>query len=328
MIPAACSASRTPVALPAFALRFRLLALLCCALVFAACGGEEAPADTEPGAPDTSAVAFPDTSDLDAVAHHILLAQTDARPTRALALHFPDLTRDRAYDIQQITLRTREASGNRQIGWKMGGTRVTDPEAAPDPLFGYSLDMHRRRSGQAFPAEQFVGSAPQAEAELAFIFNKDLPGPTVTRAQLLEALAGVRGAIELISPRLLPAAESDPETLTLAHAVADNLSHAGVVLGDTLVPLSAIDLEEETARIFVNGRQKASGQARDLMGAQGDAVDALLWLANELPKHGLHLRKGDFVITGSLYANPTLQPGDRAEVVFTSLDTVRVALTE
>ena len=58
------------------------------------------------------------------------------------------------------------------------------------------------------------------------------------------------------------------------------------------------------------------------MGTSGTAIDGVLWLANELPKHGLFLKSGDYVVTGSVYTNPTVEPGDQAALEFSTLGTI------
>ena len=257
-------------------------------------------------------------------AQHLLAARRNAKTTRALSIYLPNIHRVSAYRIQQATMEAEEETGDWRIGWKMGGTHVSDPDAQPDPSYGYSLSSHHFAEGTAIPSNLFVGDSILVEAEVAVYITKDLPGPQVTREQLLTAIDSIGGALELISTRLLPASDDDPGSLTMEHLIADNLSHAGVIFGTKKVPLLDIDPGNETVRAVIDGEEKASGSSRFIYCA--DPIGAVLWLANELPKQALHLRKGEFVITGSIYANPTLYAGQRADVTFSTLGTISVEL--
>ena len=258
------------------------------------------------------------------IAGHLLATRDRLAKTADLARHYPRLSRAEAYAIQRLSLDQQEGGGDSLVGWKLGGTRLTDPNAQPDPLFGYILASNVYDEGAAVPAGRFVDGAPQVEAEVAFWIEQDLPGPTVTREQL-EAAVSVGGAIELITPRLVPAQPGDTTALPTELALADNLSHAGVVMGDKRVAPADLDLAGESAWILVNGEEKARGSARQIMGT--NPMDALFWLANERPKHGRPLRAGDFVVTGSLYDNPTVRAGDDVRVVFSTLGEVTFSLT-
>ena len=262
------------------------------------------------------------SSSVEAVADHVMAADQSGTPTPALADAIPNLDRETAYHVQLETLERRLDGGDRVTGWKLGGTRITDPSAAPDPLFGYSLLSQRYEPDVPLPADAFVGGEPEVEAEITLYLGKELPGPVVTRDELIAAITGVGGAVEILSRRLSPHPADDPTSLTPNHAVADNLSHGGVILGDVIVPVSEFDFEAETAVMYINGEEAASGRASDIMGSHGDALDAVLWLANELPRHGLYLKTGDYVVTGSLYANPSVQPGDNATLEFSTLGTI------
>lgn len=276
----------------------------------------------EPDAETTPEATLQPTDSPEAIAAYLLDLRARHASSRALAQHFPNLDRPTAYQIQRLTLAQQVTDGAEQIGWKMGGTRLTTPDAEPDPVYGYSLASHRYEDGAQLEDSLFANGTPLVEAEIAFWIGEDLPGPTVSREALIEALDGVGGAVELISQRMQPAAEGG--TLPLAHAIADNLSHGGVILGTTRVPLAEIDLNQEAAWIEIDGVEQARGEASAMM--EGDLLAAILWLANELPKHGQSLHAGDFVIPGSLYDNPTLQAGQQAEVHFTTLGTIRLGL--
>ena len=258
------------------------------------------------------------------IAGHLLEAEHRAIPTRALSMHYADMDRETGYAVQLLAMGEEISQGGRLVGWKMGGTRMTDPEATPDPSFAYmlytdSLANHDRRYPDAY-----VGDSVLVEAEIAFIIGETLEGPIVTKSQLTESIESVAGAIELISVRVLPTAGGPAPSAD--QMIAARLSHAGFLLGDERLDIGDVDLVEEMATVEIDGVEQASGQANQIMNS--NPLDALLWLANELPKRDMSLRAGDVVITGGLYDNPTLLPGQTAVVRFSSLGNLSVSLAE
>ena len=258
------------------------------------------------------------------IAAHLLEAERSATPTRALAMHFSDMDRSTAYGIQLLAMGDEISHGKHLVGWKMGGTRVADPAGSPDPSFAYMLSSDSLENGARLHPDAYVGDSVLVEAEIAFVMGKDLPGPQVSRAELLDAIDSVVGAIEIISVRLLPT-EGGPAPSTEL-MIAGRLSHAGVMIGETRIDVADIDMAAERAVVEVDGEEKSSGAGSQIMNS--NPLDALLWLANELPRHGLNLRAGEIVVTGSLYENPTIKAGQTAVVRFESLGDLSVSLAE
>ena len=265
---------------------------------------------------------LPDDPTVSQVADHLMAAQNLRVVTDELVDKVPGLDREAAYDVQLEILERREDAGDRVAGWKLGGTRVTAPTTAPDPLFGYSLESQVYDASEPLPTQDFVDEAPEVEAEIVFYIGDDLPGPVVSREELLEAISGVGGAVEILSKRLPPMDADRADVNYTNHAVADNLSHGGVILGEKRVPVEDVNFDAEQAAMVINGVEVAAGSAREIMASHGTPLDAVLWLANVLPDHGLHLQEGDYVVTGSLYTNPSVQPGNTAELTFSTLGTI------
>lgn len=316
----------TPFALqlpkPGHALPWGTLVLALLLSLQACSGGGSA----QSGAPPDITNQLAPGAGLEAIAAHLVNARQKHAVTRALALHHPDLSRADAYRIQMMTLDTEEQAGHTVAGWKMGGTRVTDPEAAPDPQFGYSLDSNVYPAGEPFPLDRLTEQHPMVEAEIAVWIGRDLPGPDITREEFLESVASVSGGVEIISSRLRPTDPAHPESITTAHAIADDISHGAAILGTQHLAPDALDLNREVAWIEINGEEQARGISEAIMGTEGNPLDAVLWLARELPRHGQYLRKGQFVITGSLYDNPTMAAGDHAVVHYSSLGTIEFSM--
>jgi len=264
---------------------------------------------------------LPAQANVEAIASHLLSARENAQQTSALALHFPDMNRETAYQIQLNMLQKMEAQGKKQAGWKMGGTRIV-MDNQPDPTFGYILDQDIYQESEPLGSSRFVNGSLIVEAEIALWISKDLPGPQVTRQELREAITKISAVMELPSARVQSYSPDKP--LQPAHSVADNMAQAGVILGKAYASLSEIDFQKEEGLISVNGQMRSDGPAHKIMGI--DPFEAVLWLANELPKYGQHLRAGDFVITGSIPIPQRIYAGDKAEIRFTSLGTISLEL--
>lgn len=259
---------------------------------------------------------------IDAIADHLLAVRTCAGTTRALALHYPDLDREQAYQIQMALLAKMEARGGRVAGWKMGGTKISKPGDKLDPIFGFMLASNQFKSGSTLESDLFAGGTPLVEAEVCFWLKHDLPGPKTTREELKHAIAGVGGASELISVRVRDADGGIEAGVNLA--IADGLSHGGFILPEHQFPLAKVDFHSETGSVVINGVVQAKGAANQMM--NGAPLDAVLALANELPKHGRHLHAGDVVITGSMLESPPAKAGDHAEIRFSSFEPLSLNL--
>ena len=300
----------------------------CTTLSMASCAGPSEPVDSDDPAPAASegsaadtapaaeAEAMPDGLAADAsvaeVAEHMLTARRSGRSTRVLAQQFPDLSRERAYEIQRQEL--VEQGEDAQVGWKIGWSRVLDPRTPVDPVFGYVLRSDVFESGDPVAADRFVNGSTGVEAEVAIWIDRDLPGPSHTREDVEAAVGKVAPAIEFVSSRV-------PSPHPHEHAIVDNVYHAGVVLGGA-VDMSSVDFSTERGRITINGEEKAQGTTRSIMGR--DPLEAVLWLANELPKYGRQLSAGQFVVTGTVLTPPPAVAGDHATVTFSTLGSVEI----
>ena len=261
-------------------------------------------------------------ADINALVDHLLLARKSGSTTRALAIHFPGLERVKAYTIQMALLAKMESLGEKVVGWKMGGTKISKLGEELDPIFGFMLASNEVKSGSTINSEQFATGTPMVEAEVCFSLKRDLPGPEVTREELTSAIAGVGGASELISVRVR---DVDGGTKAGVHlGIADGLSHGGFILPAQQFPLDQVDFSAEKGQVAINGAVIAKGEANKMM--EGAPLDAVLALANELPKYGRYLRAGDVVIIGSMLESPPAKAGDHAEIIFSSFGTLNFTL--
>jgi len=297
------------------------------ALCITACGGAEQAADNElvestSDQPDFATL-MPGSTDED-IMQHMLWVMDNQTTSSELTEHFPDLDRARAYNIQRLRLEHREQTESR-VGWKIGWSNQPDPNVAIDPAFGHIMTSNVLDPGVEVSLDRLINGKVALEAEIVFWLDKDLPGPTVTREDVIDATVEVAGAIELIEPRV---AAFGSDSLYWPnrhnHGIVDNIWHIGVMFGSTRVGLDGIDFSTEKVTVAVNDDPVLEGNLSWTMGR--DPVEGVVWLANEMLKYGFQLSAGDFVITGAVVYRDSVLPGDKATLTYSSLGTMHMTI--
>ena len=260
----------------------------------------------------------PDSADADIVAH-MLQHEKNQTQTDALAINLPDLSRERAYAIQRRRLEQTATDDDPHVGWKLGWTRMADPKEPMDPIMGHYLQSRVFATGQPVSTRHFTNGTAAAEPEIAFYLNKDLPGPTITRAEVIDAIEGVGIAMEFVNWRAL-------EPRTREHAIVDNGIAAGVVLAARRYDVRDLDFTQIDGSVTVNSAETRTGRATSIMGR--DPIEGLVWAANELPKYGMHLKAGQFVISGTVTETLPVADGDTANIAFTGLGSITAMFVE
>jgi len=302
------------------------------------CGGAEPPVEdviveSSLVEPDASTLT-PEATDED-IMQHMLWVMNNQTTSTELTQHFPEIDRTRAYDIQRLRLEHREQTEAR-VGWKIGWSNQPDPRVAIDPAFGHIMASNVLELGREVSLDHLINGKTGLEAEVVFWLDKDLPGPTVTREDVIEATAEVAGAIELIAPRV---AAYGNESLTVPaggeqpisdwpnrhnHGIIDNVWHIGVIFGSNRVGVDEVDFTNERVSLAVNDGAGVEGRFSWTLGR--DPIQGVLWLANELLNYGYQLSAGDFVITGSVAFTESVFPGDRATLTYSGLGTIDMSV--
>ncbi len=280
----------------------------------------EADAETTT-APEALTTTLAPDSDRAAIVAHLLEAEEKKINTEAMAVNFPDMDRQTAYDIQADILAEKLKTGER-VGWKIGFSRMPEDPATLDPIYGHIMASNVFEPGTPVEAAAFVADSAVVEGEFVFWIGEDLPGPDLTREQVGNAVTAVGGVIELLSS-WTSGSEESPSTRD--HDVTGNVFHVGIILGETRVPLDEMDFTNETATVEIDGEERASALATMNMGV--DPLEALTWLANELTTYSdEYLRAGDVVITGTVFPPPRMGAGSKAVMSYTTLGTIEVEL--
>ncbi|MEM6483846.1 MAG: fumarylacetoacetate hydrolase family protein [Pseudomonadota bacterium] len=213
---------------------------------------------------------------------------------------------DDAYQISKNLLAMREADGERVIGKKIGLTNkvVQQSLGVHQPDFGFLTDAMYFASGAKVPLAKTL-IQPKAEGEIAFRMGKDLRGPGVTAADVVDATECVMPCFEIVDSRIVD------WNITIVDTIADNASCGIFILGESLVDSSAVDFENCEMRLSKRGETLTTGVGS---AALGSALNCVAWLANALGEYGVALLKDDIVLSGSLGAMVPVFAGDQFEL--------------
>ncbi len=246
---------------------------------------------------------------------HAALRQAHTVPPlsqRGLSLDIDD-----AYRISLHTLALRRAQGERVIGKKIGVTSaaVQNMLGVHQPDFGFLTDRMQVGDGEVIDIRAHGLIQPRAEAEIAFLLDRDLNGPGITPADVLAATGAIAPCFEIVDSRI-----ADWQ-IGIVDTVADNASCGVFVLGQARADPRALDLAALSVQVWKNGEPLSEGVGAAV---QGSPLNAVAWLANTLGAHGVTLNAGDIILSGSLVPLEPAQAGDRFEM---SLEGVGRAVT-
>lgn len=203
------------------------------------------------------------------------------------------ITIEDAYHISQrmVSLRV-ERDGERIVGKKIGVTSrpVQEMLGVFQPDFGFLTDAMEYPEGAGIP---IAGNLiqPRAEGEIAFRLRRDLAGPGVSEADVLDATESILPCFEIVDSRI------DDWRIKIQDTVADNASCGVYVLGENAVDPRDFDLPNLHMTIRKNGEFHSEGLGSAV---QGDPLTAVAWLANTLGEFGIPFRAGEVILSGSL----------------------------
>lgn len=242
-------------------------------------------------------------------------ALRERSPIAPLTQAWTDLSVEQAYRISQQFLGLRLARGERVVGKKIGATSraVQDMFQVFEPDFGFLLASMQVADGAAVRLDRLI--QPRAEAELAFMLARDLVGPGVTAADVLNATESVAPCFEIVDSRI------QDWRIRIGDTVADNASCGAFVIGAGREPPRNHDLSSIEARVFKNDVLISRGLGSAV---QGSPLYAVAWLANTLGRLGMPLNAGEWILSGSLVPLEPAAAGDVFELQLGPIGTARV----
>ena len=224
-----------------------------------------------------------------------------------------------AYRAQELLVRKFLARlGGTTIGYKAAATNVTAQRQmdVDGPFFGTLLSATTHRSPATLPAAGFTLRI--VEAEFGFEMGADVPPSDVpyTAETIKPFVAHALPAIEVVDHRF-----HDWRLVGAPSLAADNAIHGAWVEGEPVRDWRALDLSRHPVSVIVNGAPWRVGSGANVL---GNPLNVVAWLANELPKHGRVLRRGEKVSTGTTAEVYFANAGDRVTADFGALGKAEV----
>lgn len=226
---------------------------------------------------------------------------------------------DGAYAVQAINTARGLAAGRRLVGRKIGLTSLAVQRqlGVGQPDYGMLFaDMARGDAEEVALADVLQ---PKVEAEIAFVFGRDLTDEQLTVADLFRAIEYAVPAIEIVGSRV---AKWD---IRITDTIADNASSGLYVLGSR--PVTLRDFDPRTCGMVMekSGEPVSVGAGAACLGSP---LNAALWLAKVMAKVGHPLKAGDTILSGALGPMVGVAPGDVFDVRIEGLGSVRAAFAK
>lgn len=230
---------------------------------------------------------------------------------------FPDIEIEDAYHISQAMLAARiKDRGVKVVGKKIGVTSkaVQDMLGVFQPDFGFlTSEMFVENNASVSIKGNML--QPRAEAEIAFLLNKDLQGPGVTEADVLDATEAIMPCFEIVDSRITD------WKIKIQDTIADNASCGVYAVGDEKVDPKTVDLPNLTVSVFKNGNKISTGKGEAV---QGNPLTAVAWLANTLGEFGIPFKAGEVILSGSLVPLEPVVAGDEMHMELENVGTCTV----
>lgn len=194
------------------------------------------------------------------------------------------------YEIQGLMTAALIKGGEKVVGYKAG---LTSPPAqkkfgAKGAVSGVMLGS-MLHSGAKVNTKGYTRC--MLEVEVGYLLAKDVTAD-VTPADVKSYVAKIMPAVEVPD---IPF--KSMKGLVPADLVAINVGARGYILGKAVDP-AKVDPNKVTGKLVYKG--KDMGKAVPGRAALGDQWKALAWTINNVRKHGGLVKKGMFIITGSL----------------------------
>lgn len=223
-----------------------------------------------------------------------------------------------AYAVQALLTGEAEDAGRRVVGRKVGLTSVAVQKqlGVDQPDYGMLFDDMGYGDGEEVPLSRLI--QPKVEAEVAFVFERDLDVERPTLAHVLGAIGYALPAIEIVDSRVRD------WKISIYDTIADNASSGLYVLGGSPKKVDALDLRLCGMSLELKGEPVSVGCGAACL---GNPLNAVVWLAQTAARTGRPLRAGDTVLSGALGPMVPVKAGDVFEARISGLGRVAAAFS-
>lgn len=231
----------------------------------------------------------------------------------------PGMTMDDAYAIQAEWMRLKQAAGDGLVGWKIGLTsKAMQAALSIDiPDSGMLLESMVFANRAHIPRTRFI--QPRVEAEIAFVMKADLEGGGKSGEAILAATDYIAPALEILDTRITRKDARTGQVRRVFDTIADNAANGGIVLGDRVGDVRAVDLRWLGAIVSRDGEVEETGLGA---GVLNDPLLAIAWLAERLSLYGEKIRAGQIILSGSFIRPVEAPPGSHIVADFNSFGQV------
>lgn len=208
--------------------------------------------------------------------------------------------------------------GGRTIGYKIAATNVAaqrdmDVDA---PFFGQLFSATTHRTPTVLSAAPYT--LRLIEPEFGFEIAEDVPvsAHPYDAESIRPFIASAFASIEVVDHRFHNWKVVGAPTL-----IADNAIHGAWIEGTPYSGWKSIDFSKHQTKLLVNGEVKQQGSGANVL---GNPLNVVAWLANELPKFGKRLSRGDKITTGTTTEVYPAVTGDHVVADFGELGRVEL----
>jgi len=255
----------------------------------------------------------------EAIATELFKAERDTYEVDKFTDRYDGLTTEVAYDIQELLVEKKiHAEKAKVSGWKLGLTSKAKQKmmGVHEPTYGVLLDSMELPYDRPISLKPLIH--PKIEPEIAFVFDKEVVGPTSV-PEVLAATAYVSPALEIIDSRYRNF------SFTLDDVIADNSSSSRYIIGEQKISPDEIDFKLMGMVFKRNGKIEATSTAASVM---GHPARAIAWMVNKLAARGQSIQPGQVVLSGALSGAVMMEAGDVVSVSFDGIGNLEVKITE
>ncbi|MGG7568012.1 2-oxo-hepta-3-ene-1,7-dioic acid hydratase [Rhodovulum sp. DZ06] len=254
-----------------------------------------------------------------AAAAALVEAEKTGRQCGLVSAANPGMTMEDAYAVQAAVVAAKQAEGLDRIGWKIGLTSRAMQQALniDIPDSGVLLDDMLFEDGGTVPAGRFI--QPRIECEIAFIMGADV-APDASEADIIAATEWVAPSLEILDTRI-KRVDEEGRTRVIFDTISDNAANAGLVLGPQRFRPAEVDLPRVGAAVLRDGEVEETGLGA---GVLGDPVRSVAWLVRRLGEHGMSVKAGEVLLSGSFIRPVECPPGCKVEADFGAFGAVSI----
>lgn len=252
-------------------------------------------------------------------AEWLYTARISQKPIQQLSKSGLILSRDEAYQLQEIGISQRLLNQEKIVGLKMGLTSEGKRKQMnlDSPLYGELTDKMQIMNGSNFDISTLIH--PKIEPEIAFWISKKLSG-TVTHSQVLESCEGISSCMEILDSRY-----DQFKYFSMEDVIADNSSSSHFVVGPWQKDLTSFNLKNLQMQMWIDEVIVQQGLSQEI---SGDPVNSVIELCSLLALRNRSLEAGMIVLAGAATAAVELKPGQKIRLTVDSLPPVSITIMD